>query len=294
MANVQEIRTHIKSVQETKKITNAMYLISSNNLRKAKKHLNDVAPYFRGIEFTISDILHRSPNMKDVYLDRRPQIPDQQRKIGLIVITADKGLAGAYNHSVLKLAASIIQKTPGCQLFPIGQMGRAWFRERQIAYDSEFDYSAQDPTSHRAREISQFFVDKFRNGDLDEVWCVYTEMVTALKLEPCAVKLLPLQRDTFPWEPRGRLIEMQEVTYVPSQEAVLSALVPGYLQGMLLSMLVESYCSEQQARMSSMDSSTKSATDLLQKLNLEYNRARQAAITQEINEVTGGAQAGRQ
>ncbi len=294
MANVQEIRTHIKSVQETKKITNAMYLISSNNLRKAKKHLNDVAPYFRSIELTISDILHRSPEMTGIYLDCRAQIPQKQRKIGLMVITADKGLAGAYNHSVLKMATAIVDKTPCCRLYLTGQMGRAWFRERQVPYDPEFDYSAQDPTSHRAREISQFFVDKFQNGELDEVWCVYTEMVTALKLEPRAVKLLPLQRDTFPWKPRESRKEMQEVTYVPSQEAVLSALVPGYLQGMILSMLVESYCSEQQARMSSMDSSTKSATDLLQKLSLEYNRARQAAITQEITEVTSGAQAGRQ
>jgi len=286
---------HMKSVQETKKITNAMYLISSNNLRKARHQLSEVAPYFHSIESTISDILHRSPEMHGPFFDNRPQITDGSRKVGLIVITADKGLAGAYNHNVLKLAGSLLEQTPGYRIYPVGQMCRAWIRDRDLSYEPEFDYTAQEPTAHRAREISQYFVKKFLDGELDEVWGVYTEMVSAMKLEPKALKLLPLERDTFPWEPRSNSFgASQTVTYVPSQEAVLSALVPGYAQGMLFSMLVESYCSEQQARMSSMDSSTKSAGDLLRRLNLEYNRARQAAITQEINEVTGGAQAGRQ
>jgi len=294
MANVQEIRTHIKSVQETQKITNAMYLISSNNLRKAKKQLNDVAPYFDRIENTISDILHRSPEISGVYLDARPQIPQEERKVGYMVVTADKGLAGAYNHNILKLASGVIGNTPSYRLYLVGQMGRAWFRDRNIPIEQEFEYTAQNPTAHRAREISQFLIDGFRRGELDEVWVIYTELVTAFRMEARAVKLLPLDRDTFPWNPRPGFGGHQPVTYVPSQEAVLSALVPGYVQGMVFSTLVESYCSEQQSRMSAMDSSTKSASDLLRKLNLEYNRARQAAITQEINEVTGGAQAGRQ
>ena len=291
MAGMQEIRGHIHSVQETKKITNAMYLISSNNLRKARKQLGDVKPYFEKIETTITDILHRSPDLPHLFLDQRRSNPEE-RKVGYMVITGDKGLAGAYNHNVLRMAEEAKAKSPHCRLFLVGQVGVAWLRERKIPIEMEFEYTAQSPTMHRAREISRFLVEEYRQGRLDELQVIYTDMVTPLRLEPRAVKLLPLDRDVFPWKPRDKSDVVQTVSYVPSETAVLSALAPYYVTGMIFSTLVESYCSEQQARMSAMDASTKNAGDLLRQLNLEYNRARQAAITQEITEVVGGAQAG--
>lgn len=292
MANIQEIRTHIRSVQETRKITNAMYLISSNNLRKARKQLNDVKPYFNKIETTITDILHRSPEMPHLYLDARPKIRPEDRRVGYMVITGDKGLAGAYNHNVLKLAEKVAEEHPGCRLFLVGQVGAAWCRERKVPFEMEFEYTAQNPNMHRAREIGRFLVEEYRQERLDELRVIYTEMVTPLQLEPREVKLLPLDRNVFPWKPLGK--GEGTVNYVPSETAVLSALAPYYVIGMIFSTLVESYCSEQQARMSAMDASTKNAGDLLGQLSLEYNRARQAAITQEITEVVGGAQASRQ
>jgi len=292
MANIQEIRTHIRSVQETRKITNAMYLISSNNLRKARKQLSDVKPYFEKIETTITDILHRSPEMPNLYLEARHKVHEEERKVGYMVITGDKGLAGAYNHNVLKLAEKATAEHPGCRLFLVGQVGVAWCRERKVPFEMEFAYSAQNPNMHRAREIGRFLVEEYRLERLDELRVIYTEMVTPLRLEPREVKLLPLDRDVFPWMPRTKGVGT--VNYVPSETAVLSALVPHYVNGMMFSTLVESFCSEQQARMSAMDASTKNAGDLLRQLSLEYNRARQAAITQEITEVVGGAQAGRE
>ena len=104
MASIKEIRTHIKSVEQTLKITNAMYLIATSNLRKARKQLNDVRPYFEKVESTIADILYRSPEIRHRFFDKRPDIPTEQRKVGYIVVTGDKGLAGAYNHNILKLA----------------------------------------------------------------------------------------------------------------------------------------------------------------------------------------------
>jgi F-type H+-transporting ATPase subunit gamma len=291
MAGIQEIRMHIRSVQETRKITNAMYLISSNNLRKARKQLTDVKPYFEKVETTITDILHRSPELPHAFLDPRAGSPGD-RKVGYMVITGDKGLAGAYNHNILKLAEKVLAETPRCRLFLVGQVGVAWFRERNLPMEREFEYTAQNPNLHRAREISRFLVEEFRQERLDELQVIYTEMVTPLTLEPRAVKLLPLDRNVFPWKPSGTTGGNRTVRYVPSETAVLSALVPYYVTGMIFSMLVESFCSEQQARMSAMDASTKNAGDLLRQLNLEYNRARQAAITQEITEVVGGAQAG--
>lgn len=289
---MKEVRDHIKSVEETLKITNAMYLIASSSLRKARKQLEDTLPYFEKISSTISDILHHSPDIHHPYFDQRSE--KGERQVGYIVITGDKGLAGAYNHNVLKLAeeSMVAQRAP--TLFVIGQMGRAYFSGKGIPIDGEFLYTAQDPTMARAREIGNTFVDLFLNGQLDEVWIVYTKMVNPLRLEPVCTKLLPLERDLFPWQRRPSEHYTKTVAYLPSESVVLDQIVPGYLKGMIFGALVESYCSEQNARMTAMDSATENARKLLKDLNLTYNRARQSAITQEISEIVGGAAAGDQ
>lgn len=293
MAGMQEIRSHIRSVQETRKITNAMYLIASNNLRKARRQLNDVKPYFERIGSTISDILIHSPDLRHPYLDPRLRSNWSQGAVGYLIITGDKGLAGAYNHNVLKLAEKVVAQTPNCRLFVVGQVGLSWFRERQIPVQ-EFSFSAQNPNMHRAREIGAFLTQEYGQGRLDALYAIYTEMVTPMALEARTVQLLPLEREAVPHRPAGQSRYVQAVTYVPSEAEVLTALAPHYVNGMVFSLLVESFCSEQQARMTAMDNSTQNAADLIRQLNLQYNRARQAAITQEITEVAGGAQTGRQ
>lgn len=291
MVAIKEVRNHIKSVQETLKITNAMYLIASSGLRKAKKQLDDATPYFGKISSTIGDILYHSPKVEHSYFDRRLEIEHKDRKVGYIVITGDKGLAGAYNHNVLKLAEQELSKVANPTLFLIGQAGQIWFAHRNINVDGEFMYTAQNPTVTRAKEIGDVFLDLFRQGYLDEVWIIYTKMVNHLVMEPQTIKLLPLERDRFPLEkiPAGRYIET--VKYVPSEKAVMDNLVPAYLKGMIFGALVESFCSEQNSRMAAMDAATKNAKKMLKNLNLTYNRIRQAAITQEVTEVIGGAQA---
>lgn len=291
MQGIKEIRDHIKSVEQTLKITNAMYLISSSNLRKAKRQLADVAPYFEKINSTISDILHHSPEIEHCYFDKRSAVPPEERKAGYIVITGDKGLAGAYNHNVIKLAERELASAANPTLFLVGQVGRAWFAGKNVQVDGEFLYTAQNPKMFRAGEIADTMVDLFRRGLLDEVYVIFTKMVTPLTLEPKVLKLLPLDRDAFPWEPERREAYTQTVSYVPSPDAVLSQLVPGYVKGDIFGALVESYCSEQNARMTAMDASTRNAKEMLKSLNLTYNRARQSAITQEITEIVGGASA---
>ena len=291
MDSIKEIRNHIDSVQQTLKITNAMYLISSSKLRKAREQLTNVQPYFVKTTQTISDILHRTQDVEHVYFDRRPGKP---HKAGFIIITGDKGLAGAYNHNVLRLAEEHMQKFDDPTLFLIGQTGRSYFRHKGVTVDVEFMYTAQDPTPPRAREIADLFVEHFRKGHLDEVYVVYTELVTPLQLQPKILKLLPLDRDAFPWQPRPRADGgiRREVTYMPSAAEVLNHIVPVYLKGALFGAMVESFCSEQNARMTAMDTATENARSLLKQLSLEYNRARQAAITQEITEIVAGAQGG--
>lgn len=291
MASIKEIRTHIKSVEQTLKITNAMYLISSSNLRKARRQLTDVEPYFSKIEATISDILHHSPKITHPFFDKRPEIQPEKRKVGYIVVTGDKGLAGAYNHNILKLAEEKLARTANPSLFVVGQVGRSYFQEHGIPIDVEFLYTAQNPTVARARDISELIIDLYLNRQLDEVYVLFTKMVTSFRMEPTVHKLLPLDPDVFPEYEENRDKYNRDVTYVPSVKAVMDRLVPGYLKGDLFGALVESYCSEQNARMTAMKSSSDNARSMLQDLNLSYNRARQTAITQEITEVVGGAQA---
>ncbi len=290
MASIKEIRTRIKSVDQTLKITNAMYLISSSKMRKARQQLNGVEPYFQKIQDTIADILYHSEEFHHPFMDTRPE--KKHRTVGYIVITGDKGLAGAYNHNVLKLAEEKLAATENPVLFVIGQVGRAYFAGKNVNVDGEFLYTAQDPTVTRARDISETMVGLFLRGQLDEVHVIYTEMVNPVLMRPATYQLLPLTREQFSHkEPQYTAGQYnRQVVYVPSEHKVMDKIVPGYLKGVLFGCLVESFCSEQNARMTAMDSSTKNAREMIRTLSLEYNRARQTAITQEITEIVGGAQ----
>lgn len=291
MSGIKEIRNHIRSVEATLKITNAMYLISSSGLRKARRQLNDVMPYFNKLSYTISDILHHSPEMIHPFFDQRPKVAEADRKIAYIIVTGDKGMAGSYNHNVLKLADQQLQQTQHPVLYLVGQMGRAWFANRTLEVNQTFRYTAQNPTIGQVRAMSDPLLSQFLSRELDEVWVLYTHMVHPLHLEPTLIKLLPLDRDIFPWTPRSEEPFPRTVNYHPSESVVLDHLVPDYFTGMLFGTLVESFCSEQSSRMTAMDAATKNAKDMLRRLNLTFNRARQSAITQEITEIVGGAQA---
>ena len=247
-----------------------------------------MVPYFGKLSYTISDILHHSPEIVHPFFDQRPAIKLQDRRIGFLVITSDKGLAGAYNHNVLKLAEQQLQQTTNSTLFVVGQMGRTHFASKEIEINQSFEHTAQNPTISHAREMTEPLLGQFLAKELDEIWVIYTNMVTPLHLEPTLLKLLPLDRDIFPWQPRHTEEFNRTVNYHPSVSSVLDHLVPDYFTGMLFGTMVESFCSEQSARMTAMDSSTKNAKEMLRRLTLTYNRARQSAITQEITEVVGG------
>lgn len=293
MAGIKEIRTRIKSVEQTLKITNAMYLISSANLRKAKGQLSHTEPYFHKIFTTIADILHHSPQLDHPFFDQRCGIPRENRKIGYIVISGDKGMAGAYNHNVMKRMEHRMEETEHPRLFMVGLVGRIYCLERQIPIIEEFSFVAQKPTMRRARDIGDEVVRRFLSRELDEVHIIYTEMVSSLKLEVREQKLLPLALENFPYPPSEEAYS-REVTYIPTAEAVLDNIIPsGYVRGMVFGAMVESYCSEQSARMTAMESASDNAKEMLKTLSLTYNRARQGAITQEITEIASGAQNSR-
>lgn len=292
MAGITEIRGRMRSIQQTLKITNAMYLISSAKVKKARKQLQEVEPYFDRLAKTILDIFRHSPQLQHRYIEGHHK-PKEERKTGFVVITGDKGLAGAYNHNVLKLAESHLARKQDSTLFLIGQMGRHYFEKKNIPIDAEFMYTAQDPTLDRAQDICDTLVDLYERGALDEIYLVFTHSYSAMRMEPEIIKLLPLDRAML--SARRGLSEADQyrdvVRYEPSPEAVLDVLVPGVIRGYIFAALVESFCSEQSSRMSAMDSASESARDMLKTLSLEFNRARQGAITQEITEIAGGAEA---
>ena len=154
MANTKEIQDRIKSINDTLKITNAMYMISSSKLKKAKKMLADTEPYFFTLQSEMSRILRHLPDMEDIYFKSNEDKPMEERKVGYIVITADKGLAGSYNHNVLKLAEEHLLSHPNHELFVLGELGRHYFEQRGIEIEKQFHYTVQNPTLNRARNIA--------------------------------------------------------------------------------------------------------------------------------------------
>lgn len=285
MANMREIRSRKKSIQDIMKITNAMYLISSSKLKKARKNRLAAEPYFEKLQATIFDILVRAPHMHQVFFERREEIEPGDRKKGYIVITADKGLAGAYNHNVIKKAEEEMGKSNNNYLYIVGQVGRQYFKRKNVHVDGEFLYTAQNPTLYRAQLMAETIINLFEKGKLDDVYVVYTRMITPMKAEVQFARILPLERKKFERRKAG----YQHARFEPSAEEVMNNLVPNYLKGLIYGILIESFSSEQNARMTAMEAATSSAKDMLRELDLLYNRARQASITQEITEIVSGA-----
>ncbi len=290
MPNIREIKGRMKSVQDIMKITNAMYLIASSKMKQARKKLDDTEPYFYTLQDTIAHILRHTPHTSNPFFHRRDEIPPEKRKKGYIIITGDKGMAGAYNHNVLKLAEQEISKGGVIKLFIIGQVGRIYFAHKGIPYEGYFKYTAQNPTMYRAEEIVTLMLDKFMAEELDDVYVIYTDETSGVREDATIIQLLPFRRTKFGDLKKMGINEIySDATFDPSPEEVMQQLVPRYAKGILYGAMVESFASEQAARMRAMDSATKSANDMIQNLNLSYNRARQAAITQEITEVVSGA-----
>lgn len=288
MANTREIQSRMKSIRDTMKITNAMYTISSSKLKKARKNLSDTEPYFYSLQQMISRILRHLPDIDNPYFDTRQKIRQEDRKIGYIVISADKGLAGAYNHNVFKLVEEQLLKAGNHTLFVVGDLGRQYFDKKGLRVEKDFRFTVQNPNMSRARIIRDEILGYYMEGKLDEVYIIYTQMINAMKMEAQIEQLLPLKRLRFTI-PAG--VPMEEIILKPSADAVIDSIIPNYVAGFIYGGLVESYSSEQNSRMMAMQAATDSAKQMLGDLSIAYNRARQAAITQEITEVISGAKA---
>ena len=290
MPSAREIRVRMNSIQQTRKITNAMYLISSAKLRKAKQEWDQTRPYFQALKAEVKRIFRTSGHVESRYLypDEGELPPDGT--YGFLVITADKGLAGAYNQNVLKEAHRLMQEHPQTKLFVVGEYGRQYFQRHQVPIERSFLYTAQNPTMQRAREITAELLDRFDKGELQKIFVIYTDMKNSLTENVSATRILPFHRSAFT-APTDEKRITEPFEFFPSVTQVLENIVPSYVSGFIYSALIDSFCSEQSARMNAMNSANENAEKMLGELALAYNRIRQAAITQEITEVSAGARA---
>ena len=328
MASTKEILNRINSIQDTMKITRAMYMMSSMKLRKAKQKLQETEPFFLGTQKGIAENLAHFPDIRHIYFDNRVQ-DDQEtiKKRGFVVFTGDKGMAGAYNHNAIKLAEERIKglSKDEYKLFVVGEVGRFYFMNNGYNVDENFLYSSNNPSMHRARIISEYLIDLYNNEELDRIDVIYTKMLNSVTEETCVERLLPLKTHKFLKEQAQEIEQDTEGTskaakemkeglkhvhsinsyeleaiqtggndwfpFYPSVKTVLESLVHNHFTAFIYGAMVECSASEENARMMAMQSATDNAKILLHDLSIEYNRVRQAQITQEITEVIGGAKA---
>lgn len=294
MLNAKEIRTRIKSIEDTRKITNAMHMIASTKMRKAKNELDRTRPYFNALNTEVKRIFRTVEGEEHRYFYPSDGSETPDGTYGILVITADKGLAGAYNKSVIKEAQSLMSQHPDYQLFVVGEYGRRFFSNHQIPIVKSFLYTAQNPNMDRAREISSLLLDLYNRKKLDKIFIIYSDLTNSLTSDVISTRLIPFRRAksvSYTKKERKEDEILSPFEFYPSVDAVVDNVVKSWLSGFIYSALVDSFCSEQSARMNAMSAAGKNAEKILEELKIQYNRVRQGAITQEITEVTTGAKA---
>lgn len=281
-AAMKDIKLRIHSVTSTMQITKAMELVASSKLRRAQERVVKSRPYFETLYATLNDIAALNTDFDSPYTRAR-----EVRRVCWIVIAGDRGLAGGYNNNVLKTALAEMEGRDAVVL-PIGKKAVEYFRRRQIPLLTEQFAVAESLSAGECFSLADILCRGFRAGEFDEIHIAYTHFVSVLAQRPSTLKLLPMTA------PAGREGEKcgprQIILYEPSGEAVYNAIVPEYLGGVVYGALCESVASELGARRTAMDSATKNAKEMIEDLNLKYNRARQGAITQEITEIVAGSQ----
>ena len=275
--STKEIKTRIRSMESTRQITKAMEMVASSKLRKAQAQALSSRPYFETLYNVIWDIAGCEEGISSPYLTRKPG-----NRAAIILIAGDRGLAGGYNSNVLKLLLERMEELEAVVL-PIGKKGADYCKAHAIPVLTEVDTQAENVSVGDCFSAAKQLCKRYCKGEFDRVYVVYTRFRSVLTQEPQCLQLLPLQNEegTAPGK-------RQEIVYEPDSSTVLEAIVPEYLGGVLYGALCESRASEQAARRTAMDAATQNAQEMIDDLSLQFNRARQAAITQEITEIVSG------
>lgn len=289
MRNLSDIKYRIKGISQTRQITGAMETISIAKMRKALQRYNNNLMYFNRVKASIHDITRHSEGIKHKYWK-----PKENDRAVFIVIASDKGLAGGYNNNVLNLAWKEMRKYEQHYIFTVGQMAREFFEMKKAQIDVEFMHVTYDPSISDAMAIVDNVISLYEQDFMDEVYVVYTAMEKASSMTPKVIRLLPLSKqeivgDEDEYEARAEEY-YKELYFDPSPEDVLDTLVPQYMTGLIYGCLIQSAACEHSSRVLAMTNATKNATEIIDKLNIAYNRARQESVTNEMLEITTAAE----
>ena len=281
MANITDIKARIKSINDTRQITKAMELISVSKVKRAQENYDKNLFYFKSLIKAISDLLE---NTDCVDCGERFFNRGTGGATAYIVISSDKGLAGGYNHNVLNYAMDLISKDDNKKVVTFGKTAAEFFKRNNVSIEKEF-LSIGNPTLKDARSIAYDIYHAFDNGEIDEAVIVFTDIDDKGVQKPVAFEILPLERSQFDSAEKYG----SKMIYDPSADVVLDSLIPQYIVGLVFAVLLHATVSEHKARMVAMESATRNADEMLDKLHLEYNRARQESITNELLEIVSGS-----
>lgn len=282
---MKDIKRRIKSVESTGQITKAMELVSSSKLRKAKEAAEKARPYFNTLYEVMSEIATSNTDFSSAYTRKQ----DSEVKL-VIVIAGDRGLAGGYNINVLKLADSLIEHNS--EIVAIGKKSVDFYERSENKIAFSMANIEENLSMTRINDITNRILDLYNSGEIGAVEIVFTQFISPLVQQPINLKILPLDFKGNTWGVAKKTTP-EMVEYEPSPEVVFDTIVPDYLRGIIYGALIESFASEQGARRTAMESASDNAKEAIDKLSLSYNRARQAAITQEISEIVSGSNASK-
>ncbi len=285
MPAITDIKYHIRSVKQTRQITNAMYLISASRMRRAVKRIEQNRAYFNHAAQTVRDILaHSGSDAVHPYLQKR-----EGTNAAYLVIAGNKGLAGSYNHDVLGLAEKSIRSGNAKKIFAVGDMAVNTLKKHGFTVDDSLVHMGDNPSIAQARRLVSKITAMYDAGEIDEFRVVYTRFYNSLHREPADTVLLPLELCSLINDCKVSSKESFSMLYDPSPEEVLNVLVPQLLVGVVYGALVHASASENSARMTAMENATNSADEMIDKLTVQYNGMRQLNITNELAEIVGGS-----
>lgn len=286
MKNISELRQHLHAVEQTRQITNAMYLLSTSRMKKAMQNIDYNLTYMRRLRATMKDIL--SKTKRNAITNKYIELGKEGRAL-FLVITSDKGLCGGYNSGVMDLALKAMRKFENPILYSLGVMGTKSFENRGIKPDYVHYGASQHPSLFLARNIAERLVEEYDSKRVSEVYVVYTEYVNSAAQRPICERILPLLRRDF-FDVDYEYQYTAEPIYEPSVEAVFEHIVPQYIIGLLYDIFMQSSASENATRMNAMQNATKNADKMIERLSREINEARQLAITNEITEIAAASE----
>jgi len=293
MPSLKNIRTQIASKKSTQKITRAMKLVAASRLRRAQDAIVAARPYANALGEAIAEVALRAGPESHPLLDRRAP-----ERITQVLLTSDRGLAGGFNANDFRAAQRFMterkQASPPAReivLEVVGKKGRDYFRRRKLEVARETAAPTADTVSSISRDLAQIVSHAFRHAHTDAVFLVYNEFKSAVQQRVVVEPLLPVSGDDLPGASNAAAGHVLDFVYEPSKEKLLDALLPLYVESQIYRGLLESIASELGARMTAMDSATNNAREMIASLTLQYNRARQAAITKELMEIVSGAEA---